>query len=163
MFRSMCYLPHVMHVCSLIPVMSNSLLLYGLQPIRLFCPWDSLGKNSVAGCHFLLHGIFLTQASNLCLLHLLHWQACIHLRFYLFSHKFIQHFQGMKMENFQVPYLVLSYFAKLETIRNFLNPLNRKSLIFKIKIMILSHSFVWTIQLKHSPTHPAQKLACGKH
>ena len=26
------------------------------------------------GCHFLLQGIFLTQGSNPCLLHLLHWQ-----------------------------------------------------------------------------------------
>ena len=27
------------------------------------------------GCYFLLQGIFLTQGSNLCLLHLRHWQA----------------------------------------------------------------------------------------
>ena len=27
------------------------------------------------GCHFLFWGIFLTQGSNPCLLHLLHWQA----------------------------------------------------------------------------------------
>ena len=27
------------------------------------------------GCHALLQGIFLTQGSNLCLLHLLHWEA----------------------------------------------------------------------------------------
>ena len=38
---------------------------------RLFCPWDSLGKNTGVGCHFLLRGLFLTQVSNL---HLLHWQ-----------------------------------------------------------------------------------------
>ena len=36
---------------------------------RLFCPWDSLGKNIGAGCHFLFQGIFPTQESNLCLLH----------------------------------------------------------------------------------------------
>ena len=24
------------------------------QPIRLPCPWDSLGKNTGVGCHFLL-------------------------------------------------------------------------------------------------------------
>ena len=34
-----------------------------------------LGKNTGVGCHFLLHGIFLTQGSKLRLLHLLHWQA----------------------------------------------------------------------------------------
>ena len=33
------------------------------------CPWDSLGKNTGVGCHFLLQGIFPTQGSNLGLLH----------------------------------------------------------------------------------------------
>ena len=46
-----------------------------LQPIcslsGSFCPWDFSGKNTGVGCHFLLQGIFLTQGSNLCLLH---WQ-----------------------------------------------------------------------------------------
>ena len=37
--------------------------------------WNSSGKNTRVGCRFLLQGIFLTQGSNLCLLHLLHWQA----------------------------------------------------------------------------------------
>ena len=33
------------------------------------CPWDSLGKNSRIGCHFLLQGIFLIQGSSPVLLH----------------------------------------------------------------------------------------------
>ena len=37
---------------------------------------DSPDKNTGVGCHALLQGIFLTQRSNACLLHLLHWQAC---------------------------------------------------------------------------------------
>ena len=37
--------------------------------------WDSLGKNTGVGCHFLLQGIFPTQGLNPHLLHLLHWQA----------------------------------------------------------------------------------------
>ena len=37
------------------------------------CPWDSPGKNTGVGCHFLLQGIFLTQGSNLHFLHLRHW------------------------------------------------------------------------------------------
>ena len=41
----------------------------------LLCPWDFPGKNTGVGCHFLLQGIFLTQASNLRLLCLLHWLA----------------------------------------------------------------------------------------
>ena len=38
----------------------------------LLCPWDSPGKNTGMGCHSLLQGIFLTQGSNLCLLHLMY-------------------------------------------------------------------------------------------
>ena len=33
----------------------------------LYCPWDSPGKNTGVGFHFLLQGIFLTQESNPCL------------------------------------------------------------------------------------------------
>ena len=36
---------------------------------------DSPGKSTGVGCHALLQGIFLTQELNMCLLHLLHWQA----------------------------------------------------------------------------------------
>ena len=50
-------------------VVSDSLRPRGLQPTRLLCPWDSPGKNTGVGCHFLLQGIFLTQGSNLGLLH----------------------------------------------------------------------------------------------
>ena len=32
-------------------------------------PWDSPGKNTGVGCRALLQEIFLTQGSNLCLLH----------------------------------------------------------------------------------------------
>ena len=56
-------------------VVSNSLQPYGLQPARLLCPWDSPGKNTRVGWHFLLQGIFPMQGSNLSLLHLLHWQV----------------------------------------------------------------------------------------
>jgi len=33
------------------------------------------GENTGVGCHVLLQRVFLTQGSNPCLLHLLHWQA----------------------------------------------------------------------------------------
>ena len=45
-------------------VMSNSLQPHGLWPTRLLCPWNSSGKNTGVGCHFLLHGIFPTQGLN---------------------------------------------------------------------------------------------------
>ena len=34
--------------------MSDSVQPHGLQPTRLPCPWDSPGKNTGVGCHFLL-------------------------------------------------------------------------------------------------------------
>ena len=43
-----------------------------MQPARFLCPWDFPGKNTGVSCHFLLQGIFLTQGSNLSLLH---WQV----------------------------------------------------------------------------------------
>ena len=49
--------------------MSDSLQLHGLEPTRFLCLWNSPGKNTGVGCHSLLQGIFLTQGSNLCLLH----------------------------------------------------------------------------------------------
>ena len=42
---------------------------------RLLCPWDSPGKNTGVGSHFLPQGIFLTQGLNPSLLWLLHWQV----------------------------------------------------------------------------------------
>ena len=51
----------------------NSLWPHGLWPTRCF--WNFPGKNTGAGCHFLLQGIVLTQGLNLRLLQLLHWQV----------------------------------------------------------------------------------------
>ena len=45
-------------------VVSDSLRPHGLWHTRLLCPWNSPGKNTAEGCHFLLHVIFLTQGSN---------------------------------------------------------------------------------------------------
>ena len=49
------------------------------------CPWNSPGKSTGVGCHFLLQGIFPTQGLNLGLLHyrqiLYHWatrEALLH-------------------------------------------------------------------------------------
>ena len=51
----------------------------GVYPTRLLCPWDFSGKNTGAGCHFLLQGFFPTQGSNL---GLLHWQVdCLPLNY----------------------------------------------------------------------------------
>ena len=55
--------------------MFNSLLIYGLEPTRLLCPWDSPGKNTGMGCCCLLQEIVPNQGSNPRLFCLLHWQA----------------------------------------------------------------------------------------
>ena len=46
--------------------LSDSLQPHELWPARLLCPWDSPGKNTGVGCHFLLQGI---PGSTPCLLH----------------------------------------------------------------------------------------------
>ena len=45
-------------------VMSDSLWPHGLEPTRLFCPWDFPGKNTGVGCHSLIQGIVPTQGLN---------------------------------------------------------------------------------------------------
>ena len=44
--------------------MSDSVWPHRRQPTKLLRPWDSPGKNTGVGCHFLLQEIFLTQGSN---------------------------------------------------------------------------------------------------
>ena len=50
-------------------VVSNSLQPHGLQPNKLLCLWDSLGKSTGVSSHSLLQGIFPTQGLNPGLLH----------------------------------------------------------------------------------------------
>ena len=40
--------------CQVTSVVSDSVRPHRWQPTRLRCPWDSLGKNTGVGCHFLL-------------------------------------------------------------------------------------------------------------
>ena len=44
--------------------MSNSVQPHGLQPTRLLHPWDSPGKSTGVGCHFLLQGLIVKVTSN---------------------------------------------------------------------------------------------------
>ena len=53
--------------------MPDSLQPHGLPGFSVH--GDFPGKNTGVGCHALLQGIFPTQGSNPCLLHLLNWQA----------------------------------------------------------------------------------------
>ena len=61
-------------------VASDSLRPQGWQPARLPCPWNSPGKNTGVGCHFLLQGIFPTHGSNQGLWHCrqtVHWMLAV--------------------------------------------------------------------------------------
>ena len=53
------------YVCMRSCFSSVSLRPLGLQSAKLLSPWDSPGKNTGVGCHFLFQGIFLIQGSNL--------------------------------------------------------------------------------------------------
>ena len=43
--------------CSVTSVVSDSVRPQRRQPTRLPCPWDSTGKNTGAGCHFILQAL----------------------------------------------------------------------------------------------------------
>ena len=55
---------HYIYVCVSCSIVSDSLRPHRLQPARLLCEWNSLGKNTGVCCHFLLQGIVPTQESN---------------------------------------------------------------------------------------------------
>ena len=40
--------------CQVVSILSDSVRPHRQQPTRLLCPWDSPGKNTGVGCHFLL-------------------------------------------------------------------------------------------------------------
>ena len=91
-------------------VVTDSLQSHGLQPVRLLCPRDSLGKNTGVGCHTLFQGMFPTWGSNPGLLH------CRPILYHL-SHQgkkplvplcYIQ-FNALQMSSFR-----LQYMAKLQ-------------------------------------------------
>ena len=46
-------------------VVSDSLQPHGLQPTKFLHPWDSPGKNTGVGCHFLLQGGLLDPGIEL--------------------------------------------------------------------------------------------------
>ena len=56
-------------MCAAASDMPHSLWPHRLQLTRLLCPWDFPG-NTGMGCH-----AWVAHESNLCLLHLLHWQV----------------------------------------------------------------------------------------
>ena len=49
------YLSTCCYCCWVTSVVSDSVRPHRWQPTRLPCPWDSPGKNTGVGCHFLLH------------------------------------------------------------------------------------------------------------
>ena len=50
--------------CLVTSVVSNSVWPHRRHPIRLPCPWDSPGKNTAVGCHFLLQSMKVKSQSE---------------------------------------------------------------------------------------------------
>ena len=65
--RAPCAIQYVLIACDG-SVVSDSLWSHGLGPARFLCYWNSPGKNTGVGCHFLVQGIFLTQGWNMSLM-----------------------------------------------------------------------------------------------
>ena len=59
--------------CQVASVVSDSVRPHGQQPTRLLCPWNSLGKNTGMGCHFLLQCMKVESESEVT-------QSCLTLR-----------------------------------------------------------------------------------
>ena len=53
--------------CEVVSVVSESVWPHGRQPTRLLCPWDSPGKNTGVGCHFLLQCMKVKSESEVTL------------------------------------------------------------------------------------------------
>ena len=66
-------LPSCCCSCYITSVMSNSVRPHRQQPTRLPCPWDSPGKNTGVGCHFLLQCMKVKSESEVT-------QSCLTLR-----------------------------------------------------------------------------------
>ena len=50
--------------CKVTSVVSDSVRPHRRKPTRLLCPWDSLGKNTGVGCHFLLQSMKVKSKSE---------------------------------------------------------------------------------------------------
>ena len=59
---SVTLMPH--RACISCSVVSDSFRPHGLWPTLLLCPWDSPGRKTGVGYHFLLQGIFSAKGSN---------------------------------------------------------------------------------------------------
>ena len=73
-----CCMQHYAQSC--LTLATHGLLPTNLPPWTILCPQNFLRKNTRMHCHLLYHGIFLTQASNPCLLRLLHCKWILYRR-----------------------------------------------------------------------------------
>ena len=64
-----CFILHVLPFEVKVTQLCPTLVTPWTRAPRLLCPWDSPGKSTGVGCHFLLQGIFSIQELNLGLLH----------------------------------------------------------------------------------------------
>ena len=80
---------------------------------RLLCPWGSPGKNTGAGCHFLLQGIFLTQGSNP---GLLHWRWILYHLNHQGGPRLLDSRKLLSLKGFKKSYLISSASLVAQTV-----------------------------------------------
>ena len=99
---------------------------------QILSPWNTAGKNTEVGCHFLLHEVFPIQGSNPPLLCLLHWQAISLPLCILGSHPLLHHSPNMKI------WVLLDY------LKESFPPLTGSLFHICLILVILSHRHVKT-------------------
>ena len=103
---------HHMGACYITSVVSNFLWPYGLQPARLFCLWDSPGRNTGMGCRALLQGTSRPRDQTHVSLCLLHWQAGS-LPLALAGKSFLHHSTGLFLFYFVLQIFYYATVAKI--------------------------------------------------
>ena len=132
-------------VCISCSVVSDSLQPHGLWSARLLCPWNSPGKNTGVGDHFLLQGTFLTQGLN--------QVSCIAGRFFTLWAKCWGIWLKFKLK-FSYPFLTKNVgddwpqrncdFAGRNCLTDFI--LGLTSLVYSTKFLIQVHNYITVIQ-----------------
>ena len=114
------------------------------------CPWNFLGKNSGVGCHSLPQGIFPTQESNSCLLHLLHCQAdCLP------QHLLGRLAEGMTVHKTKKPPLGFSFYQLISCLQTTKSKPKNKYILtiflqchFKLEKFILSSMVLTYLEMR---------------
>ena len=126
-----------------------------IDQIATIHPWDSPGKNTGVGCHFLLQEIFLTQGSNPSVLH------CRQILYHL-SH------QGSPEHAWENPILV-QFSSITQSCPTLCNPMNHSTPVLPVHHQLLEftqthvHWVSDAIQQSHPLSSPSPVFNLSQH